>query len=64
MNIAAATGLRTYGLFGATPPFHHASAIVPVMPTDGRIDKADGMSRIRVDDLIAAIIADRGCLAP
>jgi len=64
MNMAAAVGIRTYALFGATPPFHHASAIVPVIPPDGRIDKADGMARIDVDDLIAAITADRGGLGP
>ena len=30
MNMAAAVGIRTYALFGATPPFTHASAIVAI----------------------------------
>ena len=64
MNIAAAVGVRTYALFGATPPFDHASAIVPIMPPDGRIDKADGMARIDLGAVLAAITADRGTLGP
>ncbi len=64
MNMAAAVGIRTYALFGATPPFGHASAIVPVTPPDGRIDKADGMARIDLGAVLAAITADRGGLAP
>ena len=31
MNLAAAVGLRTYALFGTTPPFHHASQILPIL---------------------------------
>jgi heptosyltransferase-2 len=64
MNMAAAIGIRTYALFGATPPFGHASAIVPITPPDGRIDKADGMARIDLGTVIAAITADRGTLGP
>ncbi|MBS0559086.1 MAG: glycosyltransferase family 9 protein [Proteobacteria bacterium] len=64
MNMAAAVGIRTYALFGATPPFHHASAIVPVTPPDGRIDKTNGMARIGVEDLVGAITVDRGGLGP
>jgi heptosyltransferase-2 len=64
MNMAAASGIRTYALFGATPPFGHASAIVPITPPDGRIDKADGMARIDLSTVLAAITADRGSLSP
>jgi heptosyltransferase-2 len=64
MNMAAAVGIRTYALFGATPPFAHASAIVPITPRDGGIDKIDGMARIDLDTVIAAITADRGALGP
>jgi heptosyltransferase-2 len=46
MNLAAAVGARCYGLFGAVEPFAHASQIVPILPPDGRPDKADGMARI------------------
>ena len=64
MNMAAAVGIRTYALFGATPPFMHASSIVAITPPDGRIDKTDGMARIDVETVIAAITADRGALGP
>jgi heptosyltransferase-2 len=64
MNMAAAVGIRTYALFGATPPFEHASTIVPITPPDGRIDKRDGMARIDVRTVIEAITADRGTLGP
>ncbi len=64
MNMAAASGIRTYGLFGGTAPFGHASLIVPVLPPDGRIDKADGMARIDVAHVLRGIEADRGGLRP
>ena len=64
MNMAAAVGIRTYALFGATPPFGHASAIVPITPPDGRVHKADGMDRIDLRTVIAAIVSDRGALGP
>ena len=46
MNLAAAVGARCYGLFGAVELFTHASQIVPILPPDGRPNKADGMARI------------------
>ncbi len=60
MNLAAAVGTRTYGLFGGVPPFAHASRIIPVLPPDGRVDKTDGMARITVEVVLEAIAADRG----
>jgi heptosyltransferase-2 len=59
MNMAAASGIPTYGLFGGTAPFGHASLIVPVLPPDGRIDKIDGMARIDVAHVLRRIDADR-----
>lgn len=59
MNLAAAAGIRTYGLFGAVPPFHHSSAIVPILPPDGHPDKATGMARITTKAVLEAIRADR-----
>ncbi|HTI83580.1 MAG TPA: glycosyltransferase family 9 protein [Acetobacteraceae bacterium] len=59
MNLAAAVGIRTYGLFGAVPPFHHSSAIVPILPPDGRPDKATGMARITTAAVLEAIRADQ-----
>ena len=62
MNMAAATGVRTYALFGTTPPFFHAAQIVPVVSPPGGPD--DGMARLSVPQVLAAIGADRGTLGP
>ena len=64
MNMAAASAIPTFGLFGATPPFHHAGHIVPVLPLDQRIARDDGMSRIRVDTVVDAITRHRSGLGP
>jgi heptosyltransferase-2 len=62
MNIAAATGTRTYALFGTTQPFDHASQIVPVIaPATG---VHDGMDRVTVTSVLHAVQADRGRLSP
>lgn len=62
MNIAAATGTRTYALFGTTRPFEHASQIVPVTAPD--TGQHDGMARVTLASVANAIITDRGRLAP
>jgi heptosyltransferase II len=62
MNIAAATGVRTYALFGTTPAFHHASQIVPITAPDSGVH--DGMARLTLDAVLTAIRADRGRLGP
>ncbi len=62
MNLAAAVGVRTYALFGTTPPFHHASQILPILSPPGGPD--DGMARLAVAAVLAAIESDRGGLAP
>jgi len=62
MNIAAATGTRTYALFGTTRPFDHASQIVPVTAPDTGVH--DGMERLSVAAVLDAIVADRGRLFP
>ena len=62
MNIAAATGVRTYALFGSTRPFDHASQIVPVTVADTGVH--DGMVRLTVDAVLEAIRSDRGRLGP
>jgi heptosyltransferase-2 len=58
MNMAAAVGIRTYCLFGAVPPFHHSSRIVPITPPGG-VSKSDGMERLSVEQVLAAIVADQ-----
>jgi heptosyltransferase-2 len=61
MNLAAAVGTRTYGLFGATPALLHSNRIVPVMPAGGP-DKAGGMARITPEAVLAAISRDQASL--
>jgi heptosyltransferase-2 len=58
MNMAAAVGIRTYCLFGAVPPFHHSTRIVAITPPGG-VAKADGMARLSVDQVLAAIERDQ-----
>jgi heptosyltransferase-2 len=62
MNLSAAVGVRTYGLFGTYPPFFHASQIVPILSPPGGPD--DGMARTTTEAVLEAIRADRGDLAP
>ena len=64
MNLAAAVGTRTYGLFGAVPPFHHSHVILPILPPDGRPDIPTGMARITTQAVLDTIRADRGSLGP
>jgi heptosyltransferase-2 len=62
MNMAAAVGIRTYALFGTTPPFHHSPQIVPIVSPAGGAD--DGMARVTLPMVLEAIIRDRGTVAP
>ncbi len=55
MNLAAAVGIRTYGLFGGTPPIHHSSLIIPILPPDGRPNRSAGMAQITVEAVLAAL---------
>jgi heptosyltransferase-2 len=58
MNMAAAVGIRTYCLFGAVSPFYHSTRIVPIIPLGG-VSKADGMSRLSVEQVLAVIETDQ-----
>jgi heptosyltransferase-2 len=61
MNLAAAVGVPTFGLFGTTPVLSYSRFIHPVLPDGGRAP--DGMQRIlpdRVLDQIAPILAGLG----
>jgi heptosyltransferase-2 len=59
MNIAAAVGRQTFGMFGATEPIAHSPRIVPIEPPGG-YKKAGGTDRITVVAVLAAIEAARG----
>jgi heptosyltransferase-2 len=64
MNMAAAVGLRSFGLFGGTPPFHHSRRIVPVTPP-GRIaasGDSEGMALI-TPAAVLQVMAEAGVLA-
>lgn len=54
LNIAAAAGTRSYGLFGATMALRHSPLIVPIVPPGGP-DRGAGMALITVAMVIAAI---------
>jgi heptosyltransferase-2 len=60
MNIAAAVGIRSYGLFGGTPPFHHSSRIVPITPPGAIARSGDtrGMAQITTQAVLRAIGPD------
>lgn len=64
MNLAAAVGTRTYGLFGAVPPFAHAGQVVPILPPDGRLSKADGMARITAEAVLGVVLTERSPKPP
>ena len=59
MNIAAAVGRQTFGMFGATEPIAHSPRIVPIEPPGG-YEKDGGTDRITVAAVLAAIGAARG----
>lgn len=61
MNIAAAVGRQTFGLFGATEPIAHSGRIVPIEPPGG-YRKDGGTARITVEAVCAAIVTARGSL--
>jgi heptosyltransferase-2 len=63
MNLAAAVGTSSYGLFGATPPLHHSRHIVPITPPCG-IDLENGMSRITPQAVLAAIAVEVERVSP
>lgn len=54
LNIAAAAGTRSYGLFGATTPLRHSPLITPVLPPGG-LDRAGGMAGITPDLVMHAV---------
>lgn len=62
MNLAAALGTRTYGIFGTTFPFDHATQLRRVMAPDIGVD--DGVGRVTLEAVRDAIVADRGGLGP
>ena len=54
LNIAAAVGTRSYGLFGATRPLLHSPLIVPVLPPGG-LDRTHGMAGITPAAVMQAV---------
>lgn len=61
MNMAAAVGTRAYAFFGATPALHHSANIVPIVTPPG---PADGAVRITLEQVVCAVLRDRGSLGP
>ena len=58
LNMAAAVGTRSYGLFGATMPLRHSPLIVPILPPGG-LDRMNGMAGITVAAVLQ-VIAEEG----
>ncbi len=58
LNIAAAVGIQTFGLFGATEPLSHSARIVPIQPPGG-YEKEGGTARITVEAVLGVIDASR-----
>ncbi len=54
LNIAAAVGVRGYGLFGATPVLRHSAWITPLVPPGGP-SKDDGMARLTPKAVLDAL---------
>jgi len=63
LNIAAAVGTRSYGLFGATVPLRHSPLIGPVLPPGG-LDRVHGMAAITPAAVLQAISGDYGAASP
>ena len=55
VNIAAAMGRPTIGLFGVNPPLVHSPCITPVLPRSGRVHPR-GMEEIFPDDVVQKAI--------
>jgi heptosyltransferase II len=55
MNVAAAVGIPSFGLFGATRVLTYSKFINPILPDDGGPATLDGMRRISPDQVLARI---------
>lgn len=54
LNMSAAVGIPSLGIFGGTAVLTHSALIHAVTPPDGRISREDGMRRIAVDAVLDA----------
>ena len=57
LNIAAAAGTRSYGLFGATAALRHSPLISPILPPQG-LDRTGGMASISPRAVLRRLAAD------
>jgi len=55
MNLAAAVGTTSFGLFGATPVLTYSRFINPILPDDGGPPTLDGMQRISPGQVLERI---------
>jgi len=55
MNIAAAVGIPSFGLFGATRVLTYSKFINPILPDDGGAARLDGMRRISPGQVLERI---------
>jgi heptosyltransferase-2 len=55
MNMAAAVGIPTYGLFGTARVFDHSRHIIPIASPSDPVAGDDGMARITPEVVLAAL---------
>ncbi len=52
MNLAAAVGVTTFGIFATSVPLRHSRHLHPILTDDGRHGVADGIHRVSVEAVI------------
>lgn len=57
LNLSAATGVATIGLFGGSPPLAQYPNLIALEPAGGAVYRVDRMAEIPVDAVITTVIA-------
>lgn len=55
LNLSAAVGTPSIGLFGAVPPMPGPTDIIRITPPDGQFDKEAGMNRISYGEVVETV---------
>lgn len=61
LNLSAATGVATVGLFGGSPPLTQYPNLIALQPPEGAVYRVDRMAAIEVEAVVSAVQA---CLSP
>lgn len=57
LNLSAATGVATVGLFGGSPPLTQYPNLVALEPAGGAVYRVDRMAEIEIEAVAAAVLA-------